>query len=67
MHEQFGVRNNSPTEITPHKLKSDLLSSLNNKLWVGGIFCDSQNAFDCIKYDILLSEMEFYGISGKVN
>jgi len=67
VHEQFGSRNNSSTEITSHKLINGLLSSLNNKLRVGGIFCDSQKAFDCIEYDILSSEMEFYGISGKGN
>jgi hypothetical protein len=66
MHEQFGFRNNSSTGITSHKLINDLLLSLNNKLRVGGIFCDLQKAFDCIKYDIL-SEMEFYGISSKGN
>ena len=33
----------------------------------GAIFCDLQKAFDCIEYDILSSEMEFYGISGKHN
>ena len=67
MYEQFGFRNNSSTEIASHKFINNLLSSLNNKLWVGGIFCDLWKAYDCIKYDILLSEMEFYDISGKGN
>jgi Reverse transcriptase (RNA-dependent DNA polymerase). len=30
-------------------------------------FCDVQKAFDCICYDIFLSKMEFYGISGEDN
>ena len=34
---------------------------------VGGIFCDLRKAFDCVKRDILLSKMEFYGIFGKAN
>jgi hypothetical protein len=40
-----------------------MLSSLNNKIIVGGLFCDLQKAFDCVNYDILLLKMEFCGIS----
>ena len=40
---------------------------LNNRIIVGGLFCDLQKAFDCINYDILLSKMKFYGITGVAN
>jgi hypothetical protein len=43
------------------------MSSLNNKLMVGGIFCDLQKAFDCVNHDILLSKMKFYGITDIAN
>ena len=39
--------------------------SLNNKLLVGGVFCDLQRAFDCVDHDLLLSKMHWYGITGK--
>jgi len=65
-HEQFGFINNSPTETAFYKLITDILLSLNNKLWVGGIVCDLQKGFYCVCYNIL-SKMEFYGISGEAN
>jgi hypothetical protein len=50
--EQFGFRTSSSTEKASYKLIDDILNALNNRLMVGGIFCDIQKAFDCVNHDI---------------
>ena len=46
-------------------LTNEILEALNNKLTVGGIFCDLEKAIECINHKILLSKLEFYGVKGK--
>ena len=65
--KQYGFRNKYSTEKASYKLINEILLALNNKLTVGGIFCDLVKAFNCINHDMLLSKYEFYELGGKTN
>jgi len=65
IEHQYGFRSKMSTENASYILLNEILTALNNKQMVGGIFCDFHKAFDCINHAVLLEKMKFYGVSGK--
>ena len=65
--EQYGFRNNSFTEIASYNLINNILKALNSRMWVEGISCDLTKAFDHVNRNILLSKLEFCGVTGRAN
>jgi hypothetical protein len=62
--EQFGFRETLSTDTATYAFLHKVLSSLDKRQYIGGLFCDLQKAFDCVNHDILLAKMKFYGITG---
>ena len=63
--DQYGFSLGLKTDNAICKLTNEILNTLNNKLLVGGIFCDLETTFDCVDHDILLSKLNFYAINVK--
>jgi hypothetical protein len=60
---QYGFQENLSTDNAIYTLINATLMALSNKLKVKGLFCDVEKAFDCVNHNILLNELEIYGIT----
>jgi hypothetical protein len=63
--EQFGFRKGVHTENAVFSLTDNIITSLNQRQQVGGIFCDLTKPFDCVNHTILLNKLHYYRIRGK--
>jgi hypothetical protein len=50
--EQFGFRQGKSTDSAALKLTISVLKSVNQKMYVEGIFCDLAKAFNCVNDEI---------------
>jgi hypothetical protein len=67
VNEQYDFRSSSSTLEASYKLINDIRLALNNKLAVGGIFCELEKTFTCVNHGILILKLKFYGIVGKAH
>lgn len=59
-NEQYNFRTKLKTDSATYQLANDIL----NANLIGGIFCDLEKAYDCVNHKVLVSRLEFYGITG---
>ena len=62
--EQYGFRKNHSTDLALVNVTDFILSSLESKESVIGVYMDLSKAFDKINHNILLKKLHNYGIRG---
>ena len=65
--KQFGFRNKHSTMHTLTELTEKIRQACNSRQFAWGVFLDLQKAFDTINHNILLRNLEHYGMRGASN
>ena len=61
---QFGFRKGRSTEQAIVEINDNLKKAIDNNLYTCGVFLDFAKAFDTVNHQILVKEIETYGIRG---
>ena len=64
---QFGFRAKHSTNHVILSMGQEIKESMDNNNLAIGVFVDFQKAFDTVNHDILLQQLEHYGIRGVIN
>jgi hypothetical protein len=64
--EQFSFRQGKSADNAAFMLTNSVFKSINQKMHVGGIFCDLTKAFNRVNHEILVVKSHYYGIQGTV-
>jgi hypothetical protein len=59
--ERYGFRIDISTEDAAFRLTDSVFKYVNQRLHVGGIFCDLVKVFYCMNNEIYLGKLHFYG------
>jgi hypothetical protein len=62
----INFRDNKSTETASQLLIVDILESMDQQLYVLGLFFDLTKVYDVINHEILLNKLEFYRIRGNI-
>ena len=63
-NNQYGFRKNHSTAYALIQLYDKLSDAIDQRKVTLGLFIDLSKAFDTVNHDILLAELEFYGVRG---
>ena len=64
--KQFGFRSNHSTDHAILCIKDRIQKAIDNRSFSCGIFLDFSKAFDTVNHEILINELEYYGLRGLV-
>ena len=64
-NQQYGFMSNRSTELAALELMDRNIYCMNQNSCPINIYLDLSKAFDSLKYDILLSKLQYYGLQNK--